>query len=114
MTRIFISGPMSDVPELNKPAFMAAEEELKAEGLETFNPHSIVVPIKEHWQLPWTDEQIWLYCMRICVGQIPLCDRMHMLPHWQNSKGAVWEHRIASMLQLEITYAPVNEVPSWR
>jgi len=39
---------------------------------------------------------------------------MRMLPDWQNSKGAVWEHRIAKLLGLEITYCHVPDViPKW-
>ena len=34
----YISGPISGKPNLNHPAFFAAEEKLKAAGYEVFNP----------------------------------------------------------------------------
>jgi hypothetical protein len=145
-TRIFISGPITGKPNLNREAFNAEERLLREAGYETFNPHSIAPPedlyeecgccngtgwiirdpdigtdqecgcengsIRSETQR--TDEQIWRYYMRVCVGQIPLCDGMRMLPDWQNSRGSVWEHRIAKMLGLEITYCHVPDVePKW-
>lgn len=121
MTRVYISGPISGMPNLNRDAFDQEERLLREVGYETFNPHSIVEPSEEtaeEWMAMSTsiedyNERLWCYYMRICVGQIPLCDSMRMLPHWQNSKGSVWERRIAMMLGLEVTYCPVGEVPKW-
>lgn len=117
MIRVYISGPISDMPDLNRDAFDHEERLLREVGYEVFNPHTITPP-SEETILEWgymgeETEKVWQYYMRVCVGQIPLCDSMRMLPHWQNSKGAVWEHRIAMMLGLEVTYCPVVEVPKW-
>jgi len=106
MTQVYISGPITGLPDLNRAAFDHEERLLREVGYETFNPHSNTQ--KDHGK-----ENLWRHYMRICVGQIPLCDSMRMLPDWQNSKGAVWEHRIAMMLGLEVTYCPVVEVPKW-
>lgn len=113
MTRVYISGPITGYPNLNKDAFDYEERLLKEAGFEVFNPQSIEPPVREHWEKALSEVEVWRYYMKICVGQIPLCDEMRMLPHWQNSKGAVWEHNIAQMLGLEITYCPVTEVPKW-
>lgn len=119
MTRVYISGPITGLPNLNKDAFDNEERLLKEAGFEVFNPHSISPPSEEEkaeWKLehdtglfPEPSVRLWQYYMRICVGQIPLCDSMRMLPNWQNSKGAVWEHKIAMMLGLEVTYCPVPD-----
>ena len=108
MTRVYISGPITGIPNLNRDAFDHEERLLREAGYEVFNPQSIAPPnwvAREYWTEKGLDPELetWRYYMAICVGQIPLCDSMRMLPHWQNSKGAVWEHRIASMLGLEIT-----------
>jgi hypothetical protein len=119
MTQVYISGPITGLPDLNRAAFDHEERLLREVGYETFNPHSITPPSDEvlqewaHTQKDHGKENLWRHYMRICVGQIPLCDSMRMLPDWQNSKGAVWEHRIAMMLGLEVTYCPVVEVPKW-
>jgi len=116
VTRVFISGPISGKPNLNRDAFDHEERLLRECGYETFSPFSITLPNEETIE-EWggiESERLWQYCMRICVGQIPLCDSMRMLPDWQNSEGAKWEHRIAKMLGLEITYCHVPDViPKW-
>ena len=113
MIRVYISGPITGIPNLNRDAFDHEERLLREAGYEVFNPHIITPPSEEQLEDFGRPENVWRYYMRICVGQIPLCDSMRMLPHWQNSKGAVWEHRIASMLGLEITYCPVTEATKW-
>jgi len=121
MTRVYISGPITGKPNLNRDAFDHEERLLREAGYETFNPHSITPPDQmeiEGWISVLGPEQaqekLWRYYMRICVGQILLCDEMRMLPDWQNSKGAVWEHRIAKMLGLEVTYCHVPDIePKW-
>ena len=123
MTRVFISGPISGKPNLNRDAFDHEERLLREAGYETFNPHSIAKPnliAEEEWYHLYMQTGVpvetsrWRYYMGVCVGQIPLCDSMRMLPDWQNSRGAVWEHRIAKMLGLEITYCHVPDIqPKW-
>lgn len=118
MTRVYISGPITGIPSLNIPRFDEEEYSLRAEGYEVFNPHSIAWPseitLAEWRALGIYDKELWLYFMRICIGQIPLCDEMRMLPHWQNSKGAVREHRIAEWLEMPISYCHVpDNIPKW-
>ena len=123
MSRIFISGPISGKPNLNTEAFNEEERLLKEAGHDVFNPRSIAEPnwiAREYWyekamgDPAKTAEMEWQYYMAICVGQIPLCDGMRMLPDWQNSRGSVWEHRIAKMLGLEVTYCHVPDPnPKW-
>lgn len=122
MTRVYISGPISGKPNLNKDAFDHEERLLREVGYDVFNPHSITRPSEETLQEWWAvsenvesryREKEWQYYMRICIGQIPLCDEMLMLPNWQNSKGSVWEHRIAHMLGMPIRYCPVTEESNW-
>ena len=118
--RVYISGPITGKPNLNKDAFENEERLLKESGYSTFNPHSIAGPSDEVW-LEWNQlaederkKKIWQYYMRVCVGQIPLCDEMRMLPHWQNSHGSRLGHQIARELGLKITYCHVpDEDPKW-
>ena len=39
--RIYISGPMTGIPDGNRPAFDAVEERLTAQGFFVINPHHI-------------------------------------------------------------------------
>ena len=114
--RVFISGPISGKVGLNQQAFNYEERLLKENGYATFNPFSIARIAPEVLDT-WGNEALrleWQYYMRICIGQIPLCDEMRMLPHWQNSHGARLEHQIARELGLKITYCHVpDEDPKW-
>lgn len=101
---VYISGPVTGIPEYNKPKFLLAEKMLLSYGCHTFNPVHIQWPID-----PLTGDDLWRYFMHFCVRAIPECDSLLMLPDWQNSKGAKWEHNIAQMLGLRIYYSPVDE-----
>lgn len=118
--RVFISGPISGKDKLNRPAFEHEERLLKEAGYKTFSPFNIAAPpmeVHKEWcQLPFEEHSKleWQYYMRVCIGQIPLCDEMRMLPHWQNSHGSRLEHQIARELGLKITYCHVpDEDPKW-
>lgn len=119
MTRVYISGPVTGIPNYRDP-FDKEEGALREAGNDVFNPANLPMPAPD-LLVEWEEEgkllndpdtqkrNLWQYFMRICVGQIPLCDEMRMLPHWERSKGAVWEHRIAQMLGLRITYVRVPD-----
>lgn len=115
MTRVYISGPATGIPDYNRAAFAEAEVTFRNKGDTVFNPHSIAGPSKEEFA-EWlalygmneAQRLLWQYYMRRCVANLPSYDEIYMLPHWQNSEGAVWEHRIAKMLGLRVSYAPVN------
>lgn len=101
-TVVYISGPVTGIPEGNRPLFMLAQRMLLSAGCSVFNPSHIDWPVD-----PLEGDALWQYFMAFCVAAIPLCDSMLMLPNWQNSKGAKEEHRIAKMLGLTIYYSPV-------
>lgn len=101
MTLIFISGPMTGIADLNKPAFMKADEDLQDAGYMTFNPHTTPAPSSIEGM---TAKDIWKYYMKIAIRKLTECDEMYLLAHWQNSIGSVWEYRIAKMLGIPIHY----------
>lgn len=106
-TMVYISGPITDIPDLNRPSFIKAQRMLLSAGCSIFNPMHIEGPID-----PLKDDALWSYYMHFCVRALPECDSILMLPDWQNSKGAKWEHRIAEMLGLQVFYSPVlDETP---
>lgn len=99
--RVYISGPISDRPQGNKPAFDAEEARLRSAGVDVFNPQSIAPPPDG-----MSKEEVWKYYMRHCVRELPDCTQIRLLPEWEQSKGARWEHAIADMLGLVVTYVP--------
>lgn len=72
---IYISGPMSGLPEYNRPAFHKKEAELRAHGCRVLNPAKI-------GDLPY--EMYWPINRAMLDGS----DAIYMLDGWENSKGA--------------------------
>jgi hypothetical protein len=98
--KIYISGPVSGLPEGNKPAFDKVAANLFSSGLAYFNPQDV----PPHPESMTDKDEIWRYYMRRCVKEIPDCTQIWMLPGWQASKGANWEFNIAVMLGLQVVY----------
>lgn len=100
MTRIYIAGAMSGLPDLNFPAFHAAAARLRAEGMTVINPAEINADPTAGW----------LECMRQDIAQLVTCDTIYMLPGWSKSRGATLEHHIASSLGFTVIYADERNI----
>lgn len=94
MKRIYISGPMTGLPELNYPAFNAAAELLRADGFEVENPA----------ENPEPECGSWAGYMRLALVQISRCEGLLLLPGWLDSKGARLELHIAQQLGLQVAH----------
>lgn len=92
MKRIYISGPMTGLPDLNFPAFNAAASALRANGLEVINPAEINVE----------GDKTWEQCMRADIKALCDCDTLALLPGWENSKGAHLEVHLAHRLGIRV------------
>jgi hypothetical protein len=86
--KLYISGPVSGMPGLNKDAFNAAEIQLDAAG------HSVINPVKNG--VP--DTSPWLDHMRADIKMLMDCDGVACLPGWENSRGAKIEVELARSL----------------
>lgn len=91
--RLYISGPMTGLPEHNFPAFFAAEERLRQAGFEPLNP-------ARHFDGE-TDRDRAEY-MRADMELLLRCDGLAMLPGWEQSRGAKLEYMIAWELRLPV------------
>lgn len=100
---IFISGPMSGLPDFNYSAFHEAGECLKSRGEKFLSPaHGRFGHPRES---PTVDEaKPWEYYMRQSLKQLLLCDHILMLPGWENSRGATIEKELAIILNMQIEY----------
>ena len=92
MKRIYISGPMTGLPEFNFPAFHAAAAKLRERGHAAVNPAEINAETGGDWH----------YYLKADIKALCDCDALALLPGWQNSKGAHLELHIAHRLGLEI------------
>lgn len=98
MKRVYISGPMTDLPDFNFPAFHQAAASLRSRGFDVVNPAEINTETGGDWHL-YLREDIKALCD---------CDMLALLPGWQRSKGARLELHIAHRVGLEI--ATVDEL----
>ena len=94
--RIYISGPMTGIADLNFPAFHAAAAQLRALGYEVVNP----AEINPDSAMAWAD------CMRADIKALCDCNAVATLPEWEQSKGATLEVHIAERLGMRI--APLD------
>lgn len=92
---IYIAGPMSGLPDSNYPAFLAAEEQLRAAGhTRIVNPARSVLPANATWQ----------EFMRDGLTGLLRCNGVALLPGWQRSRGARIERNLAIGLGLDIRH----------
>lgn len=90
--RLYLSGPMSGLPEHNFPAFHAAAADLRAHGYDVVNPAEVNS----------TNPGDWSACMRADIKALCDCDGLALMPGWENSKGAHLELHIAHRIDIEI------------
>ncbi len=90
--RIYISGPISGMPNGNKNAFAHAAIDLQSIGHVPVNPRENGLP----------DEAPWEAHMKMDVKLLVDCDGIAMLPGWEESRGATLEHNLARDLKIEI------------
>lgn len=92
MSRTYISGPISGMPNLNRAAFDEKARELARLGRDVVNPLQNGVPPESEWHEH----------MRVDIKLLLECSRIHLLPGWTTSKGARLEWWIAKQLGMEI------------
>lgn len=91
MSRIYVSGPMTGLPDLNFPAFYAEAARLEAMGYEVVNPASLNPP-----------DATWSDCMRTDIAALMTCDALVLLPGWADSNGAMVELQLAHRLGMRV------------
>lgn len=95
MKRIYISGPMTGMPDLNVSAFRAESDRLRSLGYDVVNPAELN-----------PDPAIgWHECMRRDLAALLTCDTLALLDHWQKSAGAHLEMHVAHRVGMEIVIA---------
>jgi hypothetical protein len=90
--RIYLSGPMSGLPDLNFPAFNAAAAKLRSLGYTVVNPA----------ELNPDNTTAWDACMRADIKALCDCTTLALLPGWERSQGAHLEMHIAHRIGIEV------------
>lgn len=92
MTHIYLSGPMTGMPDFNRQAFNVAAEALRRTG------HTVINPA----ELNTADGSTWQACMRVCLKALPDADVLALLPGWETSNGAHLELHIAHRIGIAV------------
>jgi Domain of unknown function (DUF4406) len=104
MKKIYISGPMTGLPDLNFPAFTQAAARLRALGFEVVNPaekEEELVVFSES-----SEEEIWQHYLKKDLIAMLDCDSIYMLQGWEKSKGAHLEMHVAHRVGISIEFEP--------
>jgi hypothetical protein len=107
--RAYLAGPMRGIPEFNFPAFLKAAEDLKAEGIEVFNPaqHDINNGFDYKGLTGNEDLSELGFDLRKALGaDVDFIAHesagVIVLPGWENSSGARAEVALAKALSLPV------------
>lgn len=96
--RIYLSGPMTGLPEFNYPAFNAEAARLRAIGYHVENPAENHTPPCGSWG----------GYMRQAIRQMLTCDAVALLPGWAESRGATVERDLA--IRIGLLVVPASKV----
>ncbi len=90
---IYLSGPMSGLPEHNVPLFNRTTKLLRKKGFRVINPAEL--DAKEHCRS-------WEECLRRDIRELSRCTDIATLPGWKKSRGANLEVHIGKALSYEV------------
>jgi len=94
--RVYISGPISSIPDGNQASFYAAATRIIEEGSLPINPHDVT------FFLP--PGSSWVAYMKADIPALCEADEIYMLRGWWRSRGARLEWVIAWGLGMKRRY----------
>lgn len=89
-TKVYIAGPMSNLPDNNRGAFNDVASLLRHAGFVVLNPAILPDGLSQQEY------------MQIDLTMLMIADTVVLLDGWQNSPGAVTEYHLAYKLAKEI------------
>ena len=95
MKTIYLSGPMTGLPDLNFPAFHAQAARLRDLGYTVINPAELHLDPGAPWHA----------CLRADLKALLDCDGIVLLDGWERSAGAHLEMHVAHRVGIEIVMA---------
>ena len=94
---IYISGPISGLPDGNRPAFARMAATLRSKGWVVVNPHDLFnAEVEESWE----------GYMRKDLAALLTCTHIVMLPEWEQSRGARLEKLVADAVGIRTLVLP--------
>jgi Domain of unknown function (DUF4406) len=101
--RVYVSGPMTGQPDLNRPLFARVAGAWRQRGVDVVNPHDIDFDALWATLRPGTTfPGRWRDYMLVDLAVLLTCDRVVLLPGWERSPGAWLEYQTARALGFTI------------
>ena len=108
--RIYISGPMTGIPNKNAPAFMSAEAHCEMKGWTVENPVRLDEDLERMHRSIGKSPPTYEDYLRRDIQLLARCDAIVMLPGWSRSRGALLEAKVATEIGLRY-FGSLEEVP---
>lgn len=99
---VYLSGPMSGLPDYNRRAFNGAASMLRTNGATTFNPADYFESLSELSHKRCMFVTLSELITETFDGDSLLYDLVVMLPGWESSEGAQVEHAVAEAIGIEV------------
>ena len=99
MNKLYLSGPMTGIKDLNKPLFYKYAKALRKKGYKVINPPELDKD---------SPQRTWEGCLRRDIGRLMECNRIATMARWKKSRGASLEVYIGKALKY-----PVRTVRYW-
>lgn len=96
--KIYLAGPITDIPNLNLDEFRKYEKLLKEKGFQVVVPHDLFKDMD-------TTDFHWEDYMKICLPAMMACERVITLNDWHKSKGTKLE--VYNARELNIPVEPI-------
>ncbi len=105
MKKVYISGPMTGIQNMNECAFKDAELILKQKGYTTINPVFLGQCLESSGQLDGIGEsEKYQKHLNNDLSHVPKCDAIYLLRGWESSRGALAEFALAKICKLELMF----------
>lgn len=101
--KLYLTGPMTGLPNFNYPAFAEWKEKLEERGYEVNSPH-LCEPDPENYP---PGSRSWSFYMKRCIEMLMQSDAVAILPEWEQSKGAYLEVMIAHQCGMAVRPAHI-------
>lgn len=99
---VYLSGPMTGLPDFRRPAFHAAAAALREQGHVVINPAEVDLG----------PDATWSDYMRVHLAEIARrVTQVFVLPGWEGSRGAQLEVHVARSLGLPVVPVPAPVDP---
>lgn len=98
--RVYVAGPMTGIPDQNRPAFRFAWNHLTQRGFHVISPHFLESSIEVDTRAAIGTGEVYRYALPIDIFALSSCSYVVALPGWETSNGAGFERHGAELMRI--------------